>query len=86
MSISASEARKTLYPLIERVNADHDAVEIVSRKGRAGRRLRTCSDHLRTHDAFLMRMTGLVRARRRCMTSTRRTDASRMGPVCLGGL
>lgn len=35
MSISASEARKTLYPLIERVNADHDAVEIVSRKGNA---------------------------------------------------
>lgn len=35
MSISASEARKTLYPLIERVNADHDAVEIVSKKGNA---------------------------------------------------
>lgn len=35
MSISASEARKTLFPLIERVNADHDAVEIVSRKGNA---------------------------------------------------
>ena len=35
MSISASEARKTLYLLIERVNADHDAVEIVSRKGSA---------------------------------------------------
>ena len=27
MSISASEARKTLFPLIERVNADRDAVE-----------------------------------------------------------
>lgn len=35
MSISASEARKTLFPLIERVNEDHDAVEIVSRKGNA---------------------------------------------------
>jgi antitoxin YefM len=35
MSISASEARRTLYPLIERVNADHDAVEIVSKKGNA---------------------------------------------------
>lgn len=33
MSISASEARKTLFPLIERVNQDHDAIEIVSRKG-----------------------------------------------------
>ncbi|MGO1948386.1 MAG: type II toxin-antitoxin system Phd/YefM family antitoxin [Mycobacteriaceae bacterium] len=35
MSISASEARKTLYPLIERVNDDAEAVEIVSRKGNA---------------------------------------------------
>jgi antitoxin YefM len=35
MSISASEARKTLFPLIERVTADRDAVEIVSRKGNA---------------------------------------------------
>lgn len=35
MSISASEARKTLFPLIERVNEDRDAVEIVSRKGNA---------------------------------------------------
>jgi antitoxin YefM len=35
VSISASEARKTLFPLIERVNDDRDAVEIVSRKGNA---------------------------------------------------
>ncbi|MGO1315560.1 MAG: type II toxin-antitoxin system Phd/YefM family antitoxin [Cellulomonadaceae bacterium] len=35
MSISASEARKTLFPLIERVNDDRDVVEIVSRKGNA---------------------------------------------------
>ena len=35
MSISASEARKTLFPLIERINEDRDAVEIVSRKGNA---------------------------------------------------
>lgn len=35
MSISASEARRTLYPLIERVNKDRDAVEIVSRHGNA---------------------------------------------------
>ena len=33
MSISASEARKTLFPLIERINNDREAVEIVSRKG-----------------------------------------------------
>ncbi|MBE6484821.1 MAG: type II toxin-antitoxin system prevent-host-death family antitoxin [Actinomycetaceae bacterium] len=35
MSISASEARRTLFPLIERVNADRDVVEIVSRHGNA---------------------------------------------------
>lgn len=35
MSMSASEARKTLYPLIQRVNEDQDAVEIVSRHGNA---------------------------------------------------
>ena len=35
MSMSASEARKTLFPLIERVNNDREAVEIVSRKGNA---------------------------------------------------
>ena len=35
MSISASEARRTLFPLIEQVNDDRTAVEIVSRKGNA---------------------------------------------------
>ena len=35
MSISASEARQKLFPLIEQVNADRVAVEIVSRKGNA---------------------------------------------------
>ena len=32
MSVSASQARKTLFPLIEQVNNDRDVVEIVSRK------------------------------------------------------
>jgi antitoxin YefM len=35
MSITASEARKSLFPLIKKVNEDHDAVEIVSRHGNA---------------------------------------------------
>lgn len=35
MSISASEARRTLFRLIERVNEAPEAVEIVSRKGNA---------------------------------------------------
>jgi len=33
MSMSASEARRALFPLIERVNQDRNAVEIVSHKG-----------------------------------------------------
>lgn len=35
MSITASEARQRLFPLIEEVNDDQRAVEIVSRKGTA---------------------------------------------------
>ncbi|WP_030397105.1 type II toxin-antitoxin system Phd/YefM family antitoxin [Kitasatospora purpeofusca] len=35
MSITASEARKDLFPLIKKVNEDHDAIEIVSRHGNA---------------------------------------------------
>lgn len=35
MSITASEARRNLFPLIEQVNADRVAVEIVSRRGNA---------------------------------------------------
>jgi len=35
VSISASEARKHLFPLIEQVNNDRVAVEITSRRGNA---------------------------------------------------
>jgi len=35
MAISASEARKNLFPLIEQVNDDQEPVEILSRKGTA---------------------------------------------------
>ncbi|MFE8936924.1 type II toxin-antitoxin system Phd/YefM family antitoxin [Streptomyces sp. NPDC007872] len=35
MSISAGEARATLFPLIERVNDDHEPVRITSRNGDA---------------------------------------------------
>ncbi len=35
MSITASDARKGLFPLIKKVNEDHDAIEIVSRHGNA---------------------------------------------------
>ncbi len=35
MSITASKARQRLFPLIEQVNDDQEAVEIVSRRGTA---------------------------------------------------
>jgi antitoxin YefM len=35
VSVTASEARQRLFPLIEEVNADQVAVEIVSKKGTA---------------------------------------------------
>lgn len=35
MALSASEARKRLFPLIEQVNDDQEPVEIVSRSGSA---------------------------------------------------
>lgn len=35
MSITASEARKNLFPLIEQVNDDRTPVEITSRRGDA---------------------------------------------------
>lgn len=35
MSITASEARRNLFPLIEQVNEDRTVVEIISRRGDA---------------------------------------------------
>jgi len=35
MAISATEARKRLFPLIEQVNSDSKPVEILSRRGNA---------------------------------------------------
>lgn len=35
MSITATEARKQLFPLIEQVNSDRIAIEITSRRGNA---------------------------------------------------
>lgn len=35
MAITASEARKRLFPLIEQVNDDHAPVEITSKRGNA---------------------------------------------------
>lgn len=35
MAMTASEARKNLFPLIEKVNEDRSAIEITSRRGDA---------------------------------------------------
>jgi antitoxin YefM len=35
MAVTATDARKRLFPLIEQVNADREAVEITSRRGDA---------------------------------------------------
>lgn len=35
MAVTASEARKNLFPLIEKVNQDHVSIEISSRRGNA---------------------------------------------------
>jgi len=35
VSVTASEARKRLFPLIKKVNDDHEAIEIVSKHGNA---------------------------------------------------
>lgn len=35
MAVTATEARKRLFPLIEQVNDDHAPVEILSRRGSA---------------------------------------------------
>ena len=35
MSITATDARQRLFPLIEEVNADQSSIEIVSKKGTA---------------------------------------------------
>jgi antitoxin YefM len=35
MSISASEARQRLFPLLEQVNTDHEPVRITSKRGDA---------------------------------------------------
>ena len=54
MAITASEARKNLFPLIEQVNDDHTAVEITSKRGSAVLMSRTEYDAL-LETAYLLR-------------------------------
>ena len=70
-AISASEARKTLFGLIQQVNDDHTAVEVVSRHGNAVILSKADYDAM-TETAYLLRhpanaerlLASLDRARR----------------------
>ncbi|GAB3956089.1 type II toxin-antitoxin system Phd/YefM family antitoxin [Micromonospora vulcania] len=53
-AISASEARKRLFPLIEQVNDDHTPIEIVSKHGNAMLVSKEDWDSL-TETAYLLR-------------------------------
>jgi antitoxin YefM len=54
MSITASDARRNLFSLIEQVNNDRDVVEIISRRGNAV--LMSAEEHAAlTETAYLLR-------------------------------
>jgi len=55
MSVTASEARKLLFPLIEQVNEDHVPVEITSKRGNAVLMSRDDFDALQ-ETAYLLRV------------------------------
>jgi len=60
MSITASEARRKLFPLIEQVNDDRTVVEIVSRRGNAV--LMSAEDYAALEEtAYLLRSPENVR-------------------------
>jgi antitoxin YefM len=55
MALTASEARKNLFPLIEQVNNDHRPVEITSKRGDAVLMSRADYDALE-ETAYLLRV------------------------------
>jgi len=60
VAITASEARKNLFPLIEQVNDDHTPVEITSRRGSAVLMSREDYDALQ-ETAYLLRVPANAR-------------------------
>ena len=60
MAITASEARKNLFPLIQQVNDDHTAVEITSKRGSAVLMSREDFDALQ-ETAYLLRVPANAR-------------------------
>jgi antitoxin YefM len=60
MAITASEARKNLFPLIEQVNDDHAPIEITSKRGDAI--LMSVADYRALEEtAYLLRSPANVR-------------------------
>ena len=78
MSVTASDARQRLFPLIDEVNEDQVAVEIVSKRARRSssrppsttrsKRPSTCSSRLATPSACTEASKPYGRARPTCMT------------------
>ncbi len=60
MAITASEARKGLFPLIKQVNDDHTPVEITSKRGDAVLMSKADYDAL-TETAYLLRVPANAR-------------------------
>ena len=61
MAVTASEARKNLFPLIERVNEDRTPIEITSRRGDAVLMSRADYDALKEETAHLLRVPANAR-------------------------
>lgn len=78
MSITASEARKNLFPLIEQVNEDHSAVEITSRRGDAVLLSRAEYDALQ-ETAYLLRVPANARHLLDSLEQARNGEASERG-------
>ncbi len=73
MAITASEARKNLFPLIEQVNEDHTAVEITSRRGSAVLMSREDYDALQ-ETAYLLRVPANARRLLESLDQARRGE------------
>jgi antitoxin YefM len=73
MAITASEARKNLFPLIEQVNEDHTAVEITSRRGNAVLMSRAEYDALQ-ETAYLLRVPANARRLLESLDQARRGE------------
>lgn len=75
MAISASEARRNLFPLIEKVNDDREPVEIVSKAGAAV--LLAADDYRALEEtAYLLRSPANVRRLLSALDEARRGEVA----------